>query len=157
MAESQPDRGAAVRHPPPLIFLSVILLAYGLDYLVPAAISPSRLLLFIGAILILVALGIVATVFFAFRQVKTHIEPWKPTSTIVINGVFAYSRNPIYSSFCLATIGVGLILNSWWVVGSFIPLAILLYYLVIRREEAYLADSFGDQYLAYRQRVRRWL
>ena len=92
-----------------------------------------------------------------FIQAKTKIEPWHPTTTIIQKGLYRYSRNPVYLSFCIATVGVGLVLNSWWVVASVMLLKSLLERLVISREEAYLERKFGEHYFEYKQRVRRWL
>jgi protein-S-isoprenylcysteine O-methyltransferase Ste14 len=50
-----------------------------------------------------------------------------------------------------------MILNSWWVVASFIPAAILIQLFIIKREEVYLEAKFGEQYLRYKSNVRRWL
>jgi protein-S-isoprenylcysteine O-methyltransferase Ste14 len=50
-----------------------------------------------------------------------------------------------------------MMLNNWWGLAAVIPLVYLLQQLVIRREETYLEQKFGDSYLAYKHRVRRWL
>ena len=157
MNSDEDTKGAGVKFPPPFITLGVILVAYGLHILVPLKFVQSPLPGIIGFALVSISLLVVIIVFRTFASVKTHIEPWKPTSSIIQNGIFAYSRNPIYLSFCIATLGIGLIVNSWWVILSVMPLAAILYYLVIRREEAYLLRKFGDEYAAYRNKVRRWL
>ena len=143
--------------PPPLIVLSVLLLAYALNYLIPFRIAHSSVLVFAGFTLIGISLLIIGITSWSFRRVKTHIEPWKPTTTIIRTGCFAFSRNPIYLALCVACIGIGMILHSWWVVFSVIPAAMLLYYFVILREEAYLEKKFGEAYVQYKKRVRRWL
>jgi protein-S-isoprenylcysteine O-methyltransferase Ste14 len=106
---------------------------------------------------LVIALLIVAIAVFHFRQAKTHLEPWKPTSSIIQQGVYRYSRNPIYLAYCIATLGVGMILNSWWVIGAILPLVYLLQHFVIALEETYLQQKFGDEYLAYQKTVRRWI
>ena len=92
-----------------------------------------------------------------FIEAKTKVEPWHPTTTIIRKGLFRYSRNPIYLSFCVATVGAGLVLNSWWIVISVTVLKPLLERFVISREEAYLEKKFGEYYLDYKKQVRRWL
>lgn len=155
---SEPDKkGAAVKVPPPLILLSVLLLAYALDYVVPFRIAHSSVLEFAGYTLVGISLLIIVITSRSFRLVNTHIEPWKPTTKIITTGFFAISRNPIYLALCVACIGVGMILQSWWVLFSVIPAALLLYHFVIAREEAYLEQKFGEAYLQYKARVRRWL
>ncbi len=154
----EPDKkGAAVKVPPPLIVLSVLLLAYALDYVVPFRIAHSSVLEFAGYTLVGISLLIIVITSRSFRLVNTHIEPWKPTTTIIMTGFYAISRNPIYLGLCVACIGVGMVLQSWWVLFSVIPAALLLYYFVIAREEAYLEQKFGEAYVQYKARVRRWL
>ncbi|HBP88677.1 MAG TPA: isoprenylcysteine carboxylmethyltransferase family protein [Nitrospirales bacterium] len=155
---SEPDKkGAAVKVPPPLIVLSVLLLAYALNAVVPFTIPPSPGVKFTGYTLLGISLVIIGITSWSFRREKTHIEPWKPTTTMITTGFFAISRNPIYLALCIGCIGIGLILQSWWVVFSVIPAAMLLYQFVITREEAYLEQKFGEAYVQYKRRVRRWL
>ena len=107
--------------------------------------------------MVLIALVVIILAIRTFRRAKTSVEPWRPTSTIITSGVFSVSRNPIYLAFCWAVIGIGLILNSWWVLLGFIPASGLITVFVIKREEAYLEAKFADEYLRYKSRVRRWL
>lgn len=86
-----------------------------------------------------------------------HPDPARPTATLVTGGPYRYTRNPIYLSFTTVGLGIGLLLNSYWVLGS-VPIAVLaLHFLVITREERYLETVIGRQYAAYRESVRRWL
>lgn len=110
-----------------------------------------------GLTIVLIALVVIILVIRTFRRANTSVEPWRPTSTIITNGVFSVSRNPIYLAFCWASIGIGLILNSWWVLLSFIPASGLITVFVIKREEAYLEGKFAGEYLRYKSQVRRWL
>jgi protein-S-isoprenylcysteine O-methyltransferase Ste14 len=57
---------------------------------------------------------------------------------------------------CLSE-GVGLLANSFWVLGSVLPALVVLRYAVIAKEERYLTERFGEPYREYRARVRRWL
>jgi protein-S-isoprenylcysteine O-methyltransferase Ste14 len=157
MNEDQDRKGAGVKFPPPLIFLSAILLGYAMHYVSPLLIGDAIGLIIAGAVQVITAVIVIFIVAVTFRRIKTHIEPWKPTSSIVSTGIFAVSRNPVYLAFCWINIGIGLILNSWWVLLSFVPAAILVYLIAIKPEEDYLERKFGDEYLRYKLRVRRWL
>ncbi|MCP4433215.1 MAG: isoprenylcysteine carboxylmethyltransferase family protein [Gammaproteobacteria bacterium] len=123
----------------------------------PLPVTQSSSLNVTGYLIIAIAFSIMLIAAWSFFRFKTHIEPWKPTSTIITSGIFGLSRNPIYTGFCIATPGVGLVLNSWWIIISVAPLIWLLYSLVIRLEESYLLRKFGNDYRSYQQRVRRWL
>ena len=57
----------------------------------------------------------------------------------------------------LVAIGVGIILNSFWMLFSFLPSAVLVYFVAIKKEETYLEKKYGAEYLQYKKNVRRWL
>ncbi len=153
----QDEKGANVKFPPPLVFIGAILLGYAMDYVLPLKIADTIVIMIAGLMLVLIALIVIILAILTFRRADTSVEPWRPTSAIITGGVFGFSRNPIYLAFCCATIGIGLILNSWWVVLGFIPAATLISVFVIAREEAYLEDKFAEEYRRYKSRVRRWL
>ena len=72
-------------------------------------------------------------------------------------GIHGWTRNPIYLGMFLIYGGIGLAAQSPWVLMITVPLAIIIRYGVVAREEAYLERRFGDAYRDYRHRVRRWL
>ena len=150
-------KGAAVKFPPPLIFLILLLAAYGVQYFWPIGIGSSSGFKYFGLGIVMLGIGIVILVSRSFKRAKTNIEPWKPTSKIISAGIFAYSRNPIYAGFCFVPIGIGVFLNSLWILISFIPSAVLVYTIAIKKEEAYLEKKFGEEYEHYKSKVRRWL
>lgn len=151
------DKGPGVKIPPPLIFLFMVAAGYWLDLYYPLAIPWPEFALFIGVFLIVGAVSFALIAVYQFWRAKTHIEPWKPASSLMLGGVFAYSRNPIYLSFIIITLGIGLVLNNIWILFSAGPLLIALSFLVVKKEELYLERIFGDLYVDYKKRVRRWL
>ena len=76
---------------------------------------------------------------------------------VIATGPYRFSRNPIYLSFTLLQLGLGMWANSAWVVGMLIPTLVLMSYGVIAREEQYMAEKFGEEYLRYTAAVRRWM
>ncbi len=154
---AEDKRGPGLRFPPPLLLLAVIACAWAIDWIVPLPIGGGTMPWRAGMAIIAIALLIALFASYRFFAEKTHIEPWHPATTIIHTGVYRFSRNPIYLGFCIAAVGAGLMLNSWWVVASAAPLKSLLLHLVISREESYLERKFGDRYIDYRKRVRRWL
>lgn len=151
-----PDH-AAVKFPPPLLFVILILVAAGLDYVWPLGLGVPESLEVIGIAITLFGVAVAILVSGAFKRSSTAIEPWKPTTRLVTSGFYALSRNPIYVGFCLFNMGIGIASNSLWIFLSFIPGAVLVYYIAIAKEEAYLERKFGEEYLEYKRRVRRWL
>ncbi len=76
---------------------------------------------------------------------------------LVTDGLYARSRNPIYAGFCLVNVGLGLVTDNLWLVLSALPGAWLVTKIAIEKEEAYLEQVFGQAYLDYKDKVRRWL
>jgi len=154
--EEQDKKGARVRFPPPLIFIICMLLGFALQYSLPIKMSASWVFIYLGGALMLLALLCVLYLSRVFNRLNTHIEPWKPTSRIISTGLYGYSRNPIYVAFAVFTIGTGLMVNSLWVMVSSLPASIVVYLVAIKKEEVYLEHKFGEEYLNYKEKVRRW-
>jgi protein-S-isoprenylcysteine O-methyltransferase Ste14 len=91
------------------------------------------------------------------RRTGQSENPWKPTSEIVESGPFRVTRNPIYLGMVLVCVGVAAILMDCWILTLTPVCAWLLQRFVILPEEAYLERKFGNTYLGYKSRVRRWL
>jgi len=157
MQSHDDTRGPGLKFPPPLLPLALIGIGYLTDVYLPLPINGGSGLWLTGLVVLITSLCLAIVVVLQFSRAKTHVEPWQPTTLIIQSGIFRFSRNPIYLAYCMATLGGGLMLNSWWGLAAVIPLAYLLQQLVIRHEEAYLEAKFGDSYLAYKRRVRRWL
>jgi protein-S-isoprenylcysteine O-methyltransferase Ste14 len=151
------EKGPAVKIAPPLIFLFSLFIAYGIHYYYPVHIGISSVLKYAGLVIVLLALGLINHIRRTFAKVETSAEPWKPTTSIISTGIYAYSRNPIYVALCFISIGIGLILNSFWVLWGFLPSAVGVYFTAIKKEEAYLEQKFGEEYLQYKKSVRCWL
>jgi protein-S-isoprenylcysteine O-methyltransferase Ste14 len=149
-----------VHFPPPLLFLIPTAIAVGLDrlmrfsmiWLLPGPIRPALAWVLIG-----VGIGVLAWAMATFAKAKTGIYPNQPATTIIERGPYRYSRNPMYVAMTLLTSGIGLLIDIGWVF-VLLPVALIaITVFVIRREEAYLATAFGDEYRTYCTRVRRWL
>jgi protein-S-isoprenylcysteine O-methyltransferase Ste14 len=158
--ERQPDR-AAVRVFPPGVPLAVILAGLGLSRLWPVdpgfeLAAPGRYWLG-GAIVALGVLGLGLWSVLLFRRSGQSENPWKPTPGIVERGPFRVTRNPMYVQMLLVCIGVAVMRWDVWTL-VLTPLgAWVLQTFAIVPEEAYLERKFGDAYLDYKRRVRRWL
>jgi protein-S-isoprenylcysteine O-methyltransferase Ste14 len=148
--------GASVKFPPPIVFLLFMLLAYSFHYLHPLEINNMPNLFIIGAFITILGFVIIFVATQSFKQAQTNVEPWKPTVRIISSGIFTYSRNPIYVAFCIITVGIGIILNSFWIILSFIPSIVVIFFIAIKKEELYLENKFGQEYLSYKENVRRW-
>ena len=103
----------------------------------------------------LLGLGLQAVM--ALRRTGQSEIPWTPTTEIVQSGPFRYSRNPMYLQMVLFCAGFAILLFNPWILLLTPLVAWGLYQFAIRPEEAYLEAKFGAEYLAYKQRVRRWI
>ncbi|MFB9268645.1 methyltransferase family protein [Bradyrhizobium erythrophlei] len=92
----------------------------------------------------------------ALLRGKTNINPSLPTTGLVIDGIFGYSRNPLYVGGSLALCGIALLFDLDWMLFLILPACILLHFAVVLREERYLEQKFGDVYRRYKLRVPRY-
>jgi len=92
-----------------------------------------------------------------FHHKGTKPEPWKPSSALVSDGVYRFTRNPMYLGMMLLYAGIALIAGGPLTAAALAPVFLIFNVYVIAREEAYLERRFGDEYIAYRSQARRWL
>ncbi len=142
---------------PPLIVGGFFVLGLVIHFVYPVSVIPRSLGPWLGTPLILLAGLIVVSAFRALRRGETTFDVRKSTTNIVSDGVFQYSRNPMYLSMLLLYVGLALLINSIWLLAETIPLAVVIQKGVIEREEQYLRWKFGGEYLRYKTRVRRWI
>jgi protein-S-isoprenylcysteine O-methyltransferase Ste14 len=143
--------------PPPLIYVAVFALGYFLQRERALLIPESWLRDVGGWILVGLALALAFSGMMSMKRAKTHIDVYKPSTAIVSDGPFRFTRNPLYLSLTAMYIGVAVLKSMLWPL-LVLPVALLvMQFGVIKREERYLAAKFGEEYLNYRARVRRWL
>lgn len=155
MSEIQTDHPAINRNVhPPILALIFIGLAILLGWLLPIPLPP--FVEWIGLGLIFVGVVLAFGAFNEFRKAHTTLDPHGSVKALVTQGIYQFTRNPIYLGFLLMVIGFPL--NS----GSYSGLVVAPFFmvtmnrLVIEKEEAYLEKKFGELYTGYRSRVRRW-
>lgn len=157
MKSTESDDSPGVIAFPPLIWLAGAVLSGLVDLIFPSRLMNYALAGSLGMILLLMALALASWAFLTMKAVGTNVNPNKPTLAIVRQGPFRFTRNPMYLSLCVLQVGLGLLLNDWIALSLAIPLALVLHYGVVLREESYLERKFGDQYLALKGEVRRWI
>jgi len=142
---------------PPVWFLLAVLLAIGLHYVMPIMRVVPAPWSYSGALLVVLGLVISATGAGAFKRVGTPVVPFEPSTTLVTDGLYQFTRNPMYLGLVLALLGAAILLGS---LGAFVTVPVFAWILhsqFIKGEERFLEEIFGERYLAYKQRVRRWL
>lgn len=95
----------------------------------------------------------------AFIRARTTVNPLAPdrANTLVVSGLYRFSRNPMYLGMALILIGWAIWLAQPLTLLGAAVFAVLIEALQIRPEEAALEAKFGDAYRAYKKRVRRWI
>jgi protein-S-isoprenylcysteine O-methyltransferase Ste14 len=145
---------------PPFLFLGCLVLGLGLDFVLPLPLPMPETALFrwvAGGGLILAGLAIAAAGAGNFGRAGTPVPSNLPVRALVTTGIHGWSRNPIYVGMLLIYGGICIAAASPWMLVLVVPLAVILRYGVVAREEAYLERRFGDAYRDYKARVRRWL
>src|SRR3989338_6378355 len=144
--------------PPPYIFLGPLLIGIGVNILYPLSIFSINLRWrFLIFTLLFVAGGVL--LYWAVKTLlRSKVDPrFKPVGRVVIAGPFAFTSNPMYTSFTLIYLSVAVAFDALWAV-FFLPIIFYtLHYGVILREEKYLEATLGEEYLKYKAQVRRWL
>ncbi len=144
---------------PPLLLLGVVTGAVLLGLLRPLPWPglddwPARAVgLGLGAAGIVLLIMAIVTL----RRHGTTVLPDAGATMLVTSGPFRRFRNPIYLADCLILLGLAELTKNVWFVISAVVFAILVTWLAIRPEEAHLETRFGDAYLDYKAKTRRWL
>jgi len=152
-------RGAGIRFPPPLIFVGWGVLGWSGQRLMglEAWTLPAAAALAVAGVLFLTGVVLVASAIRQFREAETPPEPWKPTTAITDRGPYARTRNPMYLGMACIHLAVAIGSQDTGILLGLIAAVLTIDRLVVRREEAYLLDRFGEPYSMYRANVPRWL
>lgn len=142
---------------PPFWLILSLVLAWALDRYLPLWTPHWPMLRLAGRIIAGMGLVILFWPVAQFLLARTGLVPFSKATTLVTGGLYRVSRNPMYLGLAFMLAGSGLILGS---LGALLPVP--LFMLIIQKrfiegEERFLHDTFGDEYLVYRARVRRWL
>jgi protein-S-isoprenylcysteine O-methyltransferase Ste14 len=146
-----------IRVPPPPIYLLALLLGLLLDRRMHVPFLPRGVARLLGWPL--VGGGTTLAAWFARTMLgaDTTMHINKPVSRVVQDGPFRFTRNPGYLSLTMLYAGIAVLRNALWAI---VLLPLVVYVIqreVIEREERYLERTFGEEYLNYKARVRRWM
>ena len=150
---------------PPLIMLFSINLGFGVGiynlyisqlYSIPSLLNYLRSTE-LGIFLILTSFLLI---YLAAKSFKSHQEDPNPitkSNKLITVGIFKYLRNPMYLSLILFQLGVGSLLSFLHISFFSLFTLFILHFFIIKKEESYLRDKFGKQYVMYMQTSRRWI
>ena len=132
-----------------------------ISYVVGEFIIPKYPIIYLFNMLGLIGLIVSLICFFSgFNLFKSYNENPKPssdTNRLIKTGIFAYIRNPIYLAIVLFNFSMFLVFENVIYLLSSLGLYIWLNNYVIKAEEDYLKNKFGDEFVRYCGAVKRWL
>ena len=148
---------AGVLAPPPLIYLAALVFGLLLNRRSPTTFLPRTIARILGWPLLGAGVLLAGWFEWAMRRADTPTNPYKPVSHLATEGPFRYTRNPAYLSMTMMYAGIAVLRNALWAI-ILLPVALLVIERgIIEREERYLERKFGEEYLSYKARVRRWI
>ncbi len=146
--------------PPPLIALATVLVGLAIDWLFPVYVLTVLFTFWprvvIGVLLVAAGAALAIAGERTFHATGTNVPPWKPALNLATTGVYTWMRNPMYVGTGLIVAGLAIALASDWTLVLLIPAALVLHFGVVRREERYLEEKFGDAYRRYKASVPRY-
>jgi protein-S-isoprenylcysteine O-methyltransferase Ste14 len=145
--------------PPPFFALGMLILMWLVDGATGLTDVSVPLAGYIGSALAIIGFGFAFSATRLFSGAKTTINPMAPkeASSLVSAGIYNYTRNPMYLGLLLLLTGFAI-----WL-GDLVNILILFFFVwymtkfQIKPEEEALIANFGDEYEAYRRKVRRWI
>jgi len=151
-----PDTAGVVA-PPPLIYAGALVIGLLAKALYPVPSLPRTLARALGGPLIGSGVLLLLSGLRAMHRAGTDASPYRSTTSLVVDGPYRFTRNPLYLGFTLVYGGITALANSL-PSALLLPLVLLVMRRgVIEREELYLQRVFGEEYVQYKTRVRRWI
>lgn len=153
---SLPDN-AGVKVLPPFIYLVFFVASIFLNSLIGFNFLAWWAQLIIGTLTMSAGAFAVSSAITRFTHAGTNLKPTDPTTTLVTDGLYAYTRNPIYLGMTAFYVGACILFDMFWGLVLTVPLVYVINTYVIDLEETYLTRKFGSEYESYKKSVRRWL
>ena len=142
---------------PPTLMLIAMIAMLALHFLMPLAWIIPPFWNLTGLILIVSGLILNLSADKAFHTVRTTVKPFEESSSLVTNGVFRISRNPMYLGFVLILTGIAILLRTLSPYLAIVAFVAVIDMTFVRVEEQMLAEKFGISWKHYQSATRRWL
>jgi protein-S-isoprenylcysteine O-methyltransferase Ste14 len=148
---------AGIPFPPPVVYLAGFAIGVGLELAFPIDPLPTVVRIVGAAVGIGAFVLLDSNAMLRFSRAGTPAIPFKPTTALVTSGPYRFTRNPMYLGMAALYAGVAFAFSVTWAFAVLPFVVLAIDRLVIAREEPYLERLFGEEYRAYKQRVRRWI
>jgi protein-S-isoprenylcysteine O-methyltransferase Ste14 len=143
--------------PPPLIFMGGLAAGFGLEALLHSPTVPGAVAWPVGTALIGVGGALALSFVRGFERAGTPVSPYSTSTKLVTDGAYRFTRNPGYLGMALVYAGIAVVTGSPWALVPLVGVLALIDRGVIVREERFLERRFGEGYLRYKRRTRRWV
>lgn len=141
---------------PPIVTLLVVLSAW----LTHSVFGPWQTILrapVVGGVLVALGFSFMMWARILFTSRQTTLFVGRPSTQLVCDGPFRFSRNPMYVGVVVSLVGLALWVGTWPLYLTVPVTFLFLNFFHIPHEERLLRESFGERYLHYSKEVRRWL
>lgn len=142
---------------PPVYLFAALVLMWLLNFYWPVLRLIETPWSYLGIVPILLGIGIAAVSASRFAKAETGIVPFDEATTLVTGGLYRYTRNPMYLGMFIMLLGVAIMMGSVTVLLPFFIFMLIIRYNFVAGEERFLEDTFGQPYLDYKAKVRRWI
>jgi len=145
---------------PPLVLAVVLVLAIALQWVAPLGVLGGygqTWRLGIGGGLLLLGLVLTRAGARTLLSRGTNVNPRKPAVALATEGIYRWTRNPMYVGGLPLMIGLAVVFALDWLPLLMVPAAFVLHFGIVRREERYLIGKFGEEYRRYCAQVPRYL
>jgi protein-S-isoprenylcysteine O-methyltransferase Ste14 len=142
--------------PPVYLLMSLVSMTLLHTYF-PIAQVAARPYSYAGAVLMVIGIGMAGYSAFSFDRAGTPVVPFEPSTALVTGGFYRITRNPMYLGMVLLLLGFAMFLGT---LGAFLPIPVFVLIIqewFIKGEERFLEEIFGEQYVAFKKRVGRWI
>ena len=141
---------------PPLLAVVLLAVTLALHFMLPEerAVGWEQ---FIGLLFVAVGAGVSSYAAAIFQARETTKNPYGEPTRFVVQAPYTWTRNPMYLSFVMVLLGLAIFFESIAMLLAPAVFYAVIDRMVIPREEETMERLFGQDYVAYKDRVRRWL
>jgi len=143
--------------PPPLLVLILVVSNYFSSRKIDLIHLPNQDI--ISIIILLIGMLILINPIFKFIKSKTTIDPikFKKVNKLITSGIYKYSRNPMYLGLLMVVISTSIFYLNFFSITTPFLFYCWINRFQIKREEIFLAEKFGKEYILYKTKTRRWI
>lgn len=142
---------------PPYIAFTLLFLSWLVDYYRPQFRFVYGYYRYLGILVFILGLSITFYAFYLFKKNKTPIIPGQKPKFMVAEGVYKFTRNPMYLGVTIALLGASIYIGNLLSFLSPVVFLLIMNLIYVPFEEKLMENIFGKNYIEYKEKVRRWV